>query len=148
MKQSERQKALSAFQRLRVYQEAEGEFVKCISCGKIIHVSEADGGHYENRKNRVTELLPENVHAQCRACNRFHEGNLVAYRNGIEARYGESYAKRLNYIILASKGSSEAYSKLSDEDKRLVVSKKCELEYKVLSKGFRKELRELKKGLK
>lgn len=147
MKQSSRQKALSAFQRLRVFQEASGEYVKCISCNKLIHVSEADGGHFENRRNRVTELLPENVHAQCRACNRFSEGNLVAYRAGIAHKYGNEYLKRLESIILASKGSDEAFSNLSATDKRLIIQRKTKQEYEVLAKQYRKELREIKKGL-
>ena len=147
MKQSSRQKALSAFQRLRVYQEANGEYVRCISCNKLIHVSEADGGHFENRRNRVTELLPENVHAQCRNCNRFHEGNIVAYRAGIAHKYGVKYLERLENIILASKGGEEAYSKLSPEDKRLTVQRKTKQEYEELAKKYRAELRRLKREL-
>lgn len=144
---TERQKALSALQRLRVFQEAHGEYVKCISCGKVVHVSEADGGHYENRRNRATELLPENIHAQCRACNRFHEGNVIAYRHGLVARYGEEYVNRLDNIILASKGSDEAYNRLCDEDKRLIVMRKNDLEYKELAKDYRKQLRQIKESL-
>ena len=147
MKQSSRQKALSAFQRLRVFQEANGEYVKCISCGKLIHVSQADGGHFENRRNRVTELLPANVHAQCINCNRFHEGNVIAYRHGLKERYGSDYVERLENIIMASKGDTGAFNRLSREDKLIVAKRKTDDEYNELAKKFRKELRELKRGM-
>ena len=147
MKQSSRQKALSAFQRLRVFQEANGEYVRCISCNKIIHVSEADGGHFENRRNRVTELLPENVHAQCRNCNRFHEGNVIAYRAGIAHKYGVPYLERLENIILASKGNIEAFDKLESKDKLIVAKRKTNQEYEELAKYYRAELRRIKREI-
>ena len=142
-----RQKALSAFQRLRVYQEANGEYVRCISCNKIIHVSEADGGHFENRRNRVTELLPENVHAQCRNCNRFHEGNVIAYRAGIAHKYGVAYLERLENIILASKGNVEAFDKLESKDKLIIAKRKTNQEYEELAKYYRAELRRIKRAI-
>jgi len=141
MNNSDRQKALSAFQRCRVLEEANGEYVRCISCGKIVHVSHADGGHYESRKNRVTELLPENVHAQCVTCNRFLDGNHDGYRQGLIERYGVDYVDRLETIVSASKGCEEAMSRLSDEDKEYFKEK----DYKEVAKECQKKLKKLKR---
>jgi len=138
---TDRQKALSCFQRARVLQEANGEYVKCISCGRLIHVSEADGGHYEHRQNRVTELYPQNVHAQCHTCNRFKNGNLEGYRQGLLDKFGEEYVDDLENLILASKGCDDAISLCSDEQKELL---KRDKDYKEEATKWRGILRKLK----
>lgn len=127
---TEREKALSAIQKARKLQEANAlGFVQCISCGKLIHISEADGGHFIPRQYRATELIPENVHPQCRTCNRFDYGNQIGYRKGLIAKYGTSYEQRLELIFEAQKGSTEAYDALSVEDKNLIDHKKTAQEY-------------------
>ena len=142
MNNKDRQKALSSFQRARVLEESNGEYVRCISCGKIIPVTQADGGHYEHRQNRVTELYPQNVHAQCRTCNRFKNGNLEGYRQGLLDRFGDEYVDDLENLILASKGADDAISLCSDEQKELL---KRDKDYKKESIKWMKTLRRLKK---
>ena len=83
MKESARTKCLRAFQRLRVFQESCGGYAKCISCGRVLPVSQLDGGHYIGRRHTSTELEPDNVQPQCRKCNRFLAGDVVAYRIGL-----------------------------------------------------------------
>lgn len=36
-----------------------------------------------------------NVNAQCRSCNRFDEGNLVGYMEGLKKKYGEDIIDKL-----------------------------------------------------
>lgn len=127
---TERNKALAMFQKVRKLQETSGlGYVKCISCGKVIPVSEADGGHFIPRQYRATELLPTNVNPQCRVCNRFDYGNQLGYKDGLIERYGIEEEQRLENLFKAQKGSTEAYNKLSDEDKQLVFKRKTALEY-------------------
>lgn len=95
MKKSERTKCLEAFQRLRVLEESSHGFAKCVTCGRILPVSQMDGGHYIPRRHRHSELDPRNVHAQCRYCNRFLNGNLIAYREWMVKRYGEDAVSKM-----------------------------------------------------
>lgn len=126
---TERNKALSMFQKIRKLQDSSDGYVKCISCGKFIPVSEADGGHFIPRQYRATELMPTNVNAQCRTCNRFDYGNQIGYEEGLTERYGIKETERLKNFYKAYKGNAEAYNNLSDEDKKLVFRHKSALEY-------------------
>mgnify|MGYP000453842261 CR=1 FL=1 len=51
----------------------------CVSCGKTIHFSESDAGHFISRKYLITRYDERNVHAQCRKCNRFEYGRQYEY---------------------------------------------------------------------
>lgn len=62
---------------------------RCISCGMIKPITQADCGHYINRKNMSTRFSEINCNAQCRSCNRFDEGNMSGYRRGLVKKYGE-----------------------------------------------------------
>lgn len=64
-------------------------YVQCISCGKIITFETSDCGHYINRKHMATRYDEKNCNAQCRACNRFDEGNMQGYRKGLIKKFGE-----------------------------------------------------------
>lgn len=61
----------------------------CISCG--IRPSQ-DAGHYwptSTHPQPAMRFNEQNVHGQCRSCNRFKEGNRQGYREGLIKRYGE-----------------------------------------------------------
>lgn len=51
----------------------------CISCGKTIHFSESDAGHFISRKYLITRYDERNVNLQCRKCNRFEYGRQYEY---------------------------------------------------------------------
>ncbi len=51
----------------------------CVSCGKTIHFSESDAGHFISRKYLITRYDERNVNAQCRKCNRFEYGRQFEY---------------------------------------------------------------------
>ncbi len=129
MKESARTKCLRAFQRLRVFQESCGGYAKCISCGRVLPVSQLDGGHYIGRRHTCTELEPDNVQPQCRQCNRFLAGDVVAYRIGLIKKLGVERVERLESL-------------LESKDPKKKTSK----EYDELAKKYRKELRELQKN--
>lgn len=129
MKESARTKCLRAFQRLRVFQESCGGYAKCISCGRVLPVSQLDGGHYIGRRHTITELEPDNVQPQCRQCNRFLAGDVVAYRIGLVKKLGVERVERLESL-------------LESKDPKKKTSK----EYEELAKKYRKELRELQKN--
>lgn len=104
---------------------SNGTFV-CVSCGQIKPISEADCGHYINRKHMSTRFSEVNCNAQCRKCNRFDEGNIQGYRRGLIRKYGEQRV----LLLEAEKGTTRQYS---------------DFEYKVLIKHYTEEIKKLRK---
>jgi hypothetical protein len=61
----------------------------CISCGKPF-TAKFDAGHFYSTKDTPSlRFDEENVHGQCVHCNRDLSANLLNYRDGLIARYGE-----------------------------------------------------------
>lgn len=81
-------------------------YFKCISCGKIKPFAQADCGHYVNRQHMSTRFHEMNCNAQCRHCNRFMEGNMQGYRQGLIEKYGEQRV----IILEALKNQTRHYS--------------------------------------
>lgn len=82
--------AFSLFIRTRDSQPYEGRAFKCISCGRVLPIDQADCGHYCNRQHMSLRFSELNCHAQCRKCNRFMEGNIQDYRKGLIQKIGEA----------------------------------------------------------
>lgn len=81
--------AFSMFIRTRDAQAFEGRAFRCISCGRVLSIDQADCGHYVNRQHMSLRFSELNCHAQCRKCNRFMEGNIQDYRKGLIGKIGE-----------------------------------------------------------
>lgn len=79
-----------------------GVFV-CCSCGQMKLEQQADAGHFINRKWMSTRWREDNVHAQCRSCNRFNEGNASGYALFMIAKYGN---KHVEYLSALSRDSA------------------------------------------
>lgn len=104
----------------------ENGYVRCISCGKIVHWEQSDAGHYVNRKHMSLRYDEKNVNAQCRDCNRFNEGNMIGYAKGLIAKYGQGV---IDYLDV----------------KRFNACKMTEFELGVLVKEYRDKLKFLNK---
>ena len=143
---SSREKALEAFQLLRRLQcSDENGIGECISCGRKVHVMKSDGGHYESRMNRATELEPDNVWLQCKHCNGPMGGNHIAYRNRLLSKIGPERLQRVEDMAMSNKGDAEAFRRLSAEDALTVATKKKDKEYDALAAEYRRLARELKR---
>ena len=103
---------------------------RCISCGMIKPINQADCGHYINRQHMSTRYSEINCNAQCRHCNRFDEGNMQGYRRGLVNKYGETKVTLL-------------------ESQKYELRKYTEFEYKALIEYYKKEIKRLlkEKGL-
>ena len=71
------------------------EFINCVSCGKVVHWKEAQGGHYVSRGAAATKLMEENIHPQCKQCNGPRGGNMVGYTVYMIDTYGPDFIKEL-----------------------------------------------------
>ena len=117
-------KEFSLYIRLR---DSSGGYFKCISCNEIKPFEQADCGHYINRQHMSTRFDEMNCNAQCRKCNRFMEGNIQGYRQGLVAKYGEQ-----RVLLLESKKNQTR--KYSDFELQELIKY-----YKALNAKLRKE---------
>lgn len=104
--------------------DSKDGYFTCISCGRVLPYEQADCGHYINRKHMSTRYSEVNCAAQCRKCNRFDEGNMSGFRNGLVSRYGEERV----LILEMQKGKTKRYS---------------EVEYKALIEHYKNEIKKL-----
>ena len=81
--------AFSLYIRTRDSQAYEGRAFKCISCGRVLPIDQADAGHMINRAHMSLRFNECNVNAQCRFDNRFREGDYSGYRKGLIEKIGE-----------------------------------------------------------
>lgn len=67
------------------------EYCKCITCGKVVPISQIDAGHMiGGRKNGI--LFDETItHGQCIACNREGGGQYEAYKRIMIERNGVAW---------------------------------------------------------
>lgn len=83
----------------------DGTFV-CCSCSRVLPYEQADAGHFINRRFMSLRWDERNVHAQCRSCNRFSEGNSVGYFRFMQRKYGDEVID----LLQAMKNQSQKWS--------------------------------------
>lgn len=64
---------------------------KCVTCGRVSHWKEMDGGHFISRVYSFHLLREENIHPQCKRCNRFFTFIHDDYRAYMVDMYGEPF---------------------------------------------------------
>ena len=94
----------------------------CISCGKTIHFSESDAGHFISRKYLITRYDERNVKAQCRKCNRFEYGR--------QYEYSIALGQELSHELLQTSRSMVKYT---------------DVDWQEIFKEFNDKLNEIKK---
>lgn len=56
------------------YKYADGNgYVKCVTCGQVLHWKDAHCAHYVERAAKGTRWLEENLHPACPSCNVFRK---------------------------------------------------------------------------
>lgn len=85
-------KAAKLLQRLvRLKASDDNGYCTCVTCGKVDHYKNIQGGHFYGRRNLVFKLFEENIHPQCPACNLYGMKTTKiqeAYRIYMEDTYG------------------------------------------------------------
>jgi len=133
-KASEKQKLWKAFAEWIRLRDSEGGYGLCISCNKMVAYPNPDGmwhaGHLYPRSVTYNALYFDemNVHGQCHFCNTHLEGNSMAFREGLIARYGEEVIEKLEKAKIMGQGR-----------------KWYDHEYKELAAEYRRKSREIKK---
>ena len=111
-------------QYIRLRDRMPGGVFRCISCGQIKPIEQADCGHYINRQHMATRFSEINCNAQYRSCNRFDEGNMQGYRRGLVQKYGEQRV----LLLEAQKYETRKYT---------------DFEYEALIKHYRAEIKKM-----
>lgn len=106
----------------------ENGYCQCVTCGKVDHYKNMDGGHFISRRYTAHKLLEENLAPQCKGCNLFGEGSKPAYTLYMIDTYGREFVDELE----ATKGQTKKWprAEIMDEIQRL--------------KEYEKEIREAK----
>lgn len=81
---------------IRLRDAMEGGMFRCISCGKIKPIEQADCGHFHSRTHMSTRFDEDNCHAECRYCNRFSADHIIGYRENLIRKIGEQRFKLLD----------------------------------------------------
>ena len=137
---------LTTMQRIRRLEEANDEgMVRCISCGKVMHWKEAQGGHYIPRTVRPTDIDPDNIWPQCPQCNGVRHGNLLDYRYRLSKRIGEERVRRLEDMRAAYYGDEEAMERLDPDDQKEVRRKRGKVYYAERYAELKAHLKELER---
>lgn len=94
-----RQEAMSLMQKyVRIKQFAHDGYCTCCTCGRTGDWQFFDGGHYISRQYTATCLLEENIHPQCKGCNRFMAGKHDDYTIFMINTYGLEMVEELNEL--------------------------------------------------
>jgi hypothetical protein len=86
----------------------DGEYVVCISCGKVDHWKNMDAGHFISRRFKATKFHLDNIHCQCRNCNFYRTQQQLEQSFVIDRIHGDGAAERLYNL-------SRMKCKLTDE---------------------------------
>ena len=122
-------RAFSLYIRTRDSQQYNARYFSCISCGRILPISQADCGHYINRANMSLRFSELNCNAQCRHCNRFREGNIQDYRRGLIDKIGEQK-------VLLLEALKHSTHKITSFDLQVLAK-----HYKELTKKFKYQIK-------
>ena len=68
---------------------------QCVTCGKEESWKDLDGGHFVPRAHKKHKLREENIHPQCRYCNRYRNGALGEYTLYMIDMYGRDFVEWL-----------------------------------------------------
>lgn len=74
-------------------------YCSCISCGKKVHFTETDAGHFIGRQHLATRYDERNVHAQCRKCNRFEYGRQYEYSISLGKKLSNQLLKKSRGVL-------------------------------------------------
>jgi len=99
---------------IRKRDSQRSNYCLCISCGRLVHLTDADVGHFIPRSFTGTRWHEQNAHLQCQNCNRFNDGNVILYENELVKKYGIS-------VVGALHRDSRKIVKMSDADYRNMI---------------------------
>lgn len=77
---------------------------RCISCGQIKPIEQADAGHFIGRTHMATRFDEDNVHSECRSCNRFSADHMVYYYKNLVKKIGQ---EKVDLLTARARGTKK-----------------------------------------
>jgi hypothetical protein len=110
-------------QLVKVAQTAFNAFVRardadkpCISCGKppSTETNQTDAGHFRSVGSAPhMRFVKGNVHGQCKHCNQYLAGNVLAYRKGLIERIGLTRVEQIEADQTVRKYTKEGLQEIA-----------------------------------
>jgi len=101
-----------------------GGMCQCVTCGKIDHWKNLQGGHFIQRGKTATKLMEENIQPQCGGCNLFGmktATGVLNYRRYMVSMYGEELVRDIEDMAKQPKKyTRNEISELSAEFKKQI----------------------------
>ena len=88
----------------------------CISCGKppSTESNQTDAGHFRSVGSAPhMRFVEDNVHGQCKHCNQYLAGNILAYRKGLIERIGLTRVEQIEADQTVRKYTKEALQEIA-----------------------------------
>jgi hypothetical protein len=110
-------------QLVKVAQTAINAFVRardgdkpCISCGKppSTESNQTDAGHFRSVGSAPhMRFVEDNIHGQCKHCNQYLAGNVLAYRKGLIERIGLARVEQIESDQTVRKYTKEGLQEIA-----------------------------------
>lgn len=68
-------------------------YASCVTCGKVEHYKDLQGGHFISRVKSIHKLEEWNIHPQCKQCNGPLRGNIDSYTLWMIDYYGRDFVE-------------------------------------------------------
>lgn len=80
---------------VRIKAADENGYAACVTCGRVLHWKDMDGGHFISRTYTAHKLNESNIHVQCKGCNGFRGGEYQIYTLYMIDMYGREFVDNL-----------------------------------------------------
>jgi hypothetical protein len=83
---------------IRMESADDNGICQCVTCGKRQHYKEMDAGHFVPGRRQSIVLVEENIHVQCKTCNKELHGNAGPYERFMIETYGPDKPEELRAL--------------------------------------------------
>ena len=80
---------------IRLTHADEDGICTCFTCGKRLHWSQIQNGHFVSRGKLATRWRPDNCRPQCYGCNITRNGEQWKFGQALDAYYGQGHAEKM-----------------------------------------------------
>ena len=101
---------------INAYIRARDADKPCISCGKppSTETNQTDAGHFRSVGSAPhMRFVEDNVHGQCKHCNQYLAGNVLAYRKGLIERIGLARVEQIEADQTVRKYTKEGLQEIA-----------------------------------
>jgi len=88
-------------------------YARCVTCGKVDHYTNMDGGHWIPRSYTAHKLTEENLACQCKGCNGYGGGRYHEFTVHMIDMYGREWVDHM----IATKADTRKYTRTEIMDK-------------------------------